>query len=99
MSRSLSERESKSDTNTLMENSADIASSENHFFNGSYGGDNQKISPMSRLECKICWYEYDPTQGDAYWQIAPGTAFSQLPEHWVCPECGGKKDDFLVVDT
>jgi rubredoxin len=69
------------------------------FFNGSYGGDNKKISHSSKLECKICWYVYDPKIGDEYWQIPAGTPFSQLPEHWGCPECDGKKDDFLVIDT
>ncbi|MEW8506398.1 MAG: rubredoxin [Candidatus Thiodiazotropha sp.] len=67
------------------------------FFAGSYGGDDQKIQEESRLECKICWYIYDPAAGDAYWQIAPGTPFSQLPEYWSCPNCDGNKSDFMVV--
>ena len=70
---------------------------ENAFFNGSYGGDNKKITNNAKLECKICWYVYDPSIGDDYWQIPSGTPFSQLPEHWVCPECDGKKDDFMVI--
>ena len=72
---------------------------EDVFFNGSYGGDNSKLSPDSKLECKICWYLYDPANGDEYWQIAPGTPFAGLPAHWTCPECDGNKDDFLVVES
>ena len=68
------------------------------FFGGSYGGDNGKITAEARLECKICWYLYDPAVGDDYWQIPPGTAFSDLPEHWSCPNCDGKKNDFMVVE-
>ncbi|MCU7925204.1 MAG: [NiFe]-hydrogenase assembly chaperone HybE [Candidatus Thiodiazotropha sp. (ex Dulcina madagascariensis)] len=49
------------------------------FFAGSYGGDDNKLRDESRLECKICWYVYDPAEGDDYWQIPPGTPFSQLP--------------------
>lgn len=26
--------------------------------------------------------------------VAPGTAFEDLPEDWVCPECGVEKDQF-----
>jgi rubredoxin len=65
---------------------------------GSYGGDPARIGTATRLECKICWYVYDPATGDEYWQIPPGTPFSQLPEHWTCPECGGRKDGFMVIE-
>jgi rubredoxin len=68
-----------------------------HFFEGSYGGDDTKLSDDSRLECKICWYVYDPQQGDDYWQIPPGTPFSRLPEHWSCPHCDGRKQDFMLL--
>ncbi|HIE55895.1 MAG TPA: rubredoxin [Chromatiaceae bacterium] len=65
---------------------------------GSFGGDTSKITNNTKLECKICWYVYDPEKGDDYWQIPPGTPFSQLPSHWTCPECDGKKIDFMVID-
>jgi len=68
------------------------------FIPGSYGGDPARIGAATRLECKICWYVYDPATGDEYWQIPPGTPFSQLPEHWTCPECGGRKDGFMVIE-
>ncbi|MCU7931882.1 MAG: rubredoxin [Candidatus Thiodiazotropha sp. (ex Codakia rugifera)] len=67
------------------------------FFAGSYGGDDNKLSRESRLECKICWYIYDPAAGDDYWQIPPGTPFSQLPAHWSCPNCDANKNDFMIV--
>ncbi len=57
-----------------------------------------RLHPESRLECKICWHVYDPAAGDECWQIPPGKAFADLPEHWSCPECGASKRDFLVVD-
>ncbi|MEJ2395833.1 MAG: rubredoxin [Candidatus Thiodiazotropha sp.] len=69
----------------------------NVFFGGSYGGDDSKIEDDTRLECKICWYVYDPEHGDDYWQIPPGTPFSKLPEHWSCPNCDGRKDEFMVI--
>ena len=68
------------------------------FFSGSYGGDASKISDDTKLECKICWYVYDPEQGGDYWHIEPGTPFAQLPSHWSCPQCDGRKEDFMVLD-
>ncbi len=68
------------------------------FFAGAFGSDGSKLPPQTRLECKICWYVYDPALGDEVWQIPPGTAFSHLPAHWSCPECDTKKQDFLVLD-
>lgn len=67
------------------------------FFAGSYGGDELNITDASRLECKICWYVYDPQQGDDYWQIPRGTPFSKLPDHWTCPNCDGAKSGFMVL--
>lgn len=67
-------------------------------FEGSYLGDGNRISDSAVMECKICWYQYHPDQGDTVWQIAPGTPFRALPEFWRCPECDGEKDQFMVVD-
>lgn len=65
-------------------------------FEGSYLGDNEKLADDTTMECKICWHVYDPTEGDDYWQISPGTPFSELPDHWRCPECDGDKEQFMV---
>ncbi len=67
-------------------------------FEGSYLGDGSRIAADSRLECKICWHVYDPAEGDEVWQIEPGTAFADLPDHWRCPNCDGDRDQFMVVD-
>lgn len=67
------------------------------FFAGAFGVHASKLPPQTRLECKICWYVYDPAVGDEVWQMPPGTAFSELPDHWSCPECDSKKRDFLVL--
>ena len=62
------------------------------------GSDGSRLSSNTRLECKICWHVYDPAEGDLTWQIPAGTAFTDLPEHWNCPECGATKRDFLVLE-
>ena len=66
-------------------------------FEGSYLGDRTRLAPDARMECKICWYRYDPAEGDAVWQVPPGTPFAELPAHWTCPQCEGAAEQFMVV--
>ncbi len=54
----------------------------------------QKSNTMKKYVCKICGYIYDPAAGDPDGGVAPGTAFEDLPEDWVCPMCGVTKEDF-----
>ena len=55
--------------------------------------------PMSqKYRCTICGYTYDPAEGDPDSGIPPGTAFEDLPESWMCPECGASKADFEPCD-
>lgn len=54
---------------------------------------------MTKYVCKPCGYIYDPELGDPDEDIAPGTAFEDLPEDWVCPVCGEDKSEFLPLDN
>jgi rubredoxin len=58
---------------------------------------NAGLAPATRMECKVCWYVYDPAAGDPVWQVEPGTPFAALPEHWTCPNCAAERDKFLVL--
>ena len=49
---------------------------------------------MKKYICPACQYVYDPELGDPDSGIAPGTPFEDLPDDWVCPECGLAKADF-----
>ena len=49
---------------------------------------------MQKYVCSLCGYEYDPEAGDPDSGIAPGTAFEDIPEDWVCPVCGVGKENF-----
>ena len=49
---------------------------------------------MDKYVCDVCGFVYDPANGDPAHGIAAGTAFEDLPEDWVCPECGVGKDSF-----
>jgi [NiFe] hydrogenase assembly HybE family chaperone len=67
-------------------------------FEGSYLGSQGRISPRAILECKVCWTPYDPATGDETRQIEPGTAFLDLPHDWTCPNCGGAREQFMVLE-
>ena len=53
---------------------------------------------MQKYECSVCGYIYDPAVGDPDADIPPGTAFEDLPEDWLCPDCGAEKDMFDPYD-
>ncbi|MCR5501798.1 MAG: rubredoxin [Lachnospiraceae bacterium] len=52
---------------------------------------------MDKYFCNPCGYTYDPAVGDPEHGIAPGTAFEDLPDDWVCPNCGIDKSMFMKV--
>ena len=49
---------------------------------------------MNTFICQVCGNIYDPTRGDKYNLIPPGTPFESLPDTWVCPMCGALKRMF-----
>ncbi len=53
---------------------------------------------MDKWECLICGYVYDPAAGDPDSGVGPGTSFEDLPDDWVCPDCGAGKDMFEKVE-
>lgn len=52
-----------------------------------------------RYKCAMCGWVYDPAVGDPDGGIAPGTAFTDIPDDWVCPVCGASKADFSPADA
>jgi len=53
---------------------------------------------MQKYECDVCGYIYDPEKGDPDQGVKPGTPWEEVPDDWVCPECGVGKDEFSPVD-
>jgi len=58
----------------------------------------QEAGYMKKYKCLMCGYIYDPVVGDPDNEVAAGTAFEDLPDDWVCPECGVGKDEFEPVE-
>ena len=48
--------------------------------------------------CDICGWVYDPAVGDPDNGVAPGTAFDDFPDDWVCPVCRVDKSNFSEAD-
>lgn len=53
---------------------------------------------MKKYVCVVCGWVYNPAVGDPESGIAPGMAFEDIPDDWVCPLCGVGKDDFEVQE-
>jgi rubredoxin len=52
------------------------------------------VKALSKWECTVCGYVYDPAIGDPTQDVAPGVDFKDLSDDWTCPECGVGKDLF-----
>ena len=44
--------------------------------------------------CGACGYVYSEVAGLPDEGIPPGTRWEDIPEDWVCPDCGSGKEDF-----
>ena len=53
---------------------------------------------MEKWECLVCGYVYDPGVGDPDNGVDPDTTFEDLPDDWVCPECGVGKEEFEKLE-
>ncbi|MBA3773535.1 MAG: rubredoxin [Ramlibacter sp.] len=50
------------------------------------------------LICLVCGWVYSEAEGDPTSGIAPGTAWNDVPDNWLCPECGVGKLDFTLIE-
>jgi rubredoxin len=46
---------------------------------------------MGKYKCTVCGWVYDPKEND-------NIAFEDLPDDYICPECGAGKDMFEPDD-
>ncbi|MCB1847642.1 MAG: FAD-dependent oxidoreductase [Halieaceae bacterium] len=53
---------------------------------------------MSKWECIVCGLIYDEAKGWPDDGIAPGTKWEDVPEDWLCPDCGVGKEDFELLE-
>lgn len=56
------------------------------------------MAGFKQYMCVICGFVYDEEQGLPEEGIAPQTRWADVPDDWVCPECGAGKEDFDMVE-
>ncbi len=49
---------------------------------------------MENWICEVCDYVYTPDLGDIDQDVGPGTSFDDLPDDWICPDCGADLESF-----
>ena len=49
---------------------------------------------MKKWKCIVCGFIYDEAEGLPNEGIEAGTAWDDIPDDWVCPDCGVGKSDF-----
>jgi rubredoxin-NAD+ reductase len=45
-----------------------------------------------------CGWIYDETKGEPDSGLAPGTPWADVPDIWICPDCGSPKSAFEMVE-
>ena len=55
------------------------------------------MEEFKKWECIVCGWIYDEELGLPEEGIEPGTKWEDVPEDWVCHDCGVCKEDFDMV--
>ncbi|MEE4277072.1 MAG: rubredoxin [Halieaceae bacterium] len=50
-----------------------------------------------KYECIVCGLIYNEAEGCPDDGIPPGTRWDDVPEDWLCPDCGVGKEDFEPI--
>ena len=54
---------------------------------------------MKTWQWIVCGFVYDEAEGWEEDGIPPGTSWDDVPEDWLCPECGVGKIDFEMMEV
>ncbi|WP_263263698.1 rubredoxin [Pseudomonas sp. RIT-PI-S] len=53
---------------------------------------------MKKWQCVVCGFIYDEALGCPDEGLAAGTRWEDVPEDWLCPDCGVGKNDFEMIE-
>lgn len=56
------------------------------------------MTEYKKYMCVVCGFIYDEEQGWEDDDIAAGTKWEDVPDNWICPDCGVGKEDFEMVE-
>lgn len=54
---------------------------------------------LRKYECIVCGFIYDEAEGLPDEGIPPGTRWDDIPDDWLCPDCGVGKEDFDMIEV
>jgi rubredoxin len=54
--------------------------------------------PVKKWQCMVCSFVYEEELGLPEDGIAPGTSWDDIPDDWMCPDCGVGKEDFEMIE-
>ena len=57
------------------------------------------MKEFKRWQCLVCDVVYDEAEGWPDDGIEPGTRWEDVPEDWLCPDCGVGKDEFEMIEV
>ena len=57
------------------------------------------MSDYKEYMCVVCGFVYHEAEGLPEEGFPAGTRWEDIPENWVCPECGAGKEDFEMVEV
>ena len=55
-------------------------------------------APIKTWQCGTCGFLYDEAEGLPGEGLEPGTRWADIPEDWVCPDCGMAKSQFDMAE-
>lgn len=48
--------------------------------------------------CLTCGHIYYEKEGDPFEGVPVGTRFADVPDSWICPDCGTVKEDYILFE-
>lgn len=54
---------------------------------------------VRKWECIVCGFVYDEAEGIPEEDIEPGTKWEDIPDDFMCPDCGAPKEDFEMMEV
>lgn len=53
---------------------------------------------VRKWQCLVCSFIYEEALGLPDDGIPAGTIWDDIPDDWMCPECGVGKEDFEMIE-
>ena len=56
------------------------------------------MEPYRTWQCGTCGFIYDEAEDLPDEGLPPGTRWADIPEDWICPDCGTVKSQFEIME-